>query len=656
MPGPEQPEVSLEERADAAYRTGDLDGAVAAWERLHSQRSQEGDAAGAALAASRVSLYLLIDSGLMSTVRSWVRRAEAWLPDVPADDPVRATVAMVQGYERFFSGDAAGARHHAERAVDLGERLGALPAVVVGRTALGRLQILDGEVAAGLALLDEVAALLMSGDVDPLTTGMMYCELICAAQSLGMPERAREWTELMDRWAQEAAFGALHGRCRVHRAELMRLSGPADLAEEEALLACAELRPWLLREYGWPLVELGTIRLQRGDLVGAEEAFLAAHQHVWSPQPGLALLRLAEGHVQVALDLITESIQRPEDNPSKEQPAFGELRLAPLLAAQVEIAVAAGQPDLARTASARLDAIARDFSGLALLATAQLARARSLLASGEGDSARDEAAAAVRAWAELGAPYEAAQARLVLAQAHHRCGAVASAELEWAAAAAGFESFGAPEQAARARAQLASPAAPVVEPARSVQAVLEPDGGVWRVGYGEQEAVLPDLKGLRYLARLLAAPGRELHVLDLVGAEGGGADTVRAVQSSGLPLLDDEARSAYRRRLAEVEDDVAEARAMNDLGRVELAERDRDYLVAELAAAVGLGGRERTTGSTVERARGSVTRSLRYSIARVSESLPVLGQHLAGTVRTGTWCRYEPDPLATVRWRLDAQQ
>ena len=655
MPGPAQPEASLEERADAAYGTGDLDGAIAAWERLHTLRAEEGDAAGAAFAASRVALYLLIDSGLMATVRGWVRRAERWLPAVPAADPVRALVAMVQGYERFFSGDPTGARHHAERAVDLGERLGSLPAVVVGRTALGRLQILDGEVTGGLALLDEVAALLMSGDVDPLTTGMMYCEIICAAQSLGMPELAREWTELMDRWAQEAAFGALHGRCRVHRAELMRLSGPADLAEEEALLACAELRPWLLREYGWPLVELGTIRLQRGDLPGAEEAFLAAHQHVWSPQPGLALLRLAEGHVQVSLDLITESVERPDDNPSKEQPAFGELRLAPLLAAQVQIAVAAGRPDLARTASARLDAIASDFSGVALLASARLARARSLLASGEVDAARTEAGAAVRAWADLGAPYEAAQARLVLAEAHHRCGAVANAELEWAAAAAGFESFGAPVPAVAAHPPGASSAGPVAPP-RSVDAVLEPAGALWRVGYGEQESVLPDLKGLRYLCRLLAAPGRELHVLDLVGAEGGGADTVRGVQASGLPVLDDEARAAYRRRLAEVEEDLAEATSMNDLGRVELAERDRDYLVAELTAAAGLGGRGRTTGSTVERARGSVTRSLRYAIARLSESLPALGQHLSGTVRTGTWCRYEPDPLASVRWRLGGEQ
>ena len=121
---------------------------------------------------------------------------------------------------------------------------------------------------------------------------------------------------------------------------------------------------------------------------------------------------------------------------------------------------------------------------------------------------------------------------------------------------------------------------------------------------------------------------------------------------AGLPVIDDEAREAYRRRLAEVDEDIEEATRRNDLGRVELAERDRDYLIAELAGAVGLGGRARSTGGTSERARTSVTRSLRYSLGRLAEHHPAVATHLEQSVHTGTYCTYTPDPLATIRWEI----
>ena len=129
---------------------------------------------------------------------------------------------------------------------------------------------------------------MLAGQVDPLTTGMMLCEVICAAQALSMPELAREWTDLMEHWRGGAAFGGIHGRCRVHRAELLRITGPCDAAEAEALTACAELRPWMRREYGWPLVELGMIRLRKGDLAGAEDAFVVAERIAWSAARHLA--------------------------------------------------------------------------------------------------------------------------------------------------------------------------------------------------------------------------------------------------------------------------------------------------------------------------------------------------------------------------------
>jgi hypothetical protein len=169
-----------------------------------------------------------------------------------------------------------------------------------------------------------------------------------------------------------------------------------------------------------------------------------------------------------------------------------------------------------------------------------------------------------------------------------------------------------------------------------------------------------DLKGIRYLARLLTDPGREFHVLDLVAAERGqasGAESDRAARRSHTgpgdagEMLDARAKDAYRRRLAEIEDDIEQARAFGDTERAEQADAERDFLVRELSRAVGLGGRDRRAASTSERARVSVTRAIRQAIVAVGEYHPALGEHLERTIRTGTYCAYVPEPGAHAVWR-----
>jgi tetratricopeptide (TPR) repeat protein len=653
--------AGLELRARAAYGNGDLEGAVAAWEDLYALCLAEGDEVDAARAAAMLAMFLLIDTGLMAPVRGWVRRAEALLVG-RSETPPHALVAMVRTYERFMCGDMDEVRRQAAIAIDLGERLGVTPAMVIGRVAVARLTLLDGHLADGLDQLDEIATLLMSGDVDPLTTGMMYCELICAAQGLSLHDRAVEWTDVMERWRHGNAFGAINGRCRVHRAELLRVSGPCDRAEEEALLACEELRPWMRREFGWPLVELGNIRLRRGDLVGAEAAFLAAHERAWSAQPGLALLRLAQGRVVAAAAMIAEAVAHPEDLPWKERPPSGELRMAPLLEAQADIAVAAGDLPTARLAADWLGRIADHFPSPSLRAGALLATARVRLATGDTASARAAATAAMVLWVDLGAPFDAAVARTVLAEARRLDGDHDAAQLEWQSARRAFESYGAMwwvDRCDEVLAKLLRPAATTVDRV-DLTGVFRLEGGIRRVHLAGQVAVVQDLKGLRYMERLLAEPGREFHVLDLVAAEHGSTMVVGPgsdepvddgrLAASGVPVLDDRAREAYRRRLAEVEEDIAEANAMNDPARRELAERDREYLIAELRSAVGLGGRERTKGGSAERARTAVTRSLRYALARLADQAPLAATHLEQRVRTGTYCSYVPDPIAPVDW------
>jgi hypothetical protein len=181
------------------------------------------------------------------------------------------------------------------------------------------------------------------------------------------------------------------------------------------------------------------------------------------------------------------------------------------------------------------------------------------------------------------------------------------------------------------------------------------------VGFERQVVRLRDLKGLRYLARLLAEPGREFHVLDLIAGERAwSVDTSRRAErgldfSPGLDagvLLDTQAKEAYRRRLADIEEDIEEAQAMGDDERAAQAQVERDFLVRELARAIGLGGRDRRAGSTSERARASVTRALRRAMARIHKYHPALGEHLDRAIRTGTYCVYLPDPRVPPAWKL----
>ncbi|MEZ5340882.1 MAG: hypothetical protein R2706_05395 [Acidimicrobiales bacterium] len=586
-------------------------------EDLHTLLDHEGDASGAAMAAAMVAMYLMMDTGLMAPVRGWIRRAERLL-EGSDEAPAAAIIAVTKAYERFMCGDMMSAGQQAQLAIELGSRLDVAPAVIIGRVCTARVAILGGRVHEGLDLLDDIAIDLLSGAVDPLITGMMYCELICVAQSMALQDRANEWTEVMNQWRHGSAIGSVSGRCRVHRAELLRITGPCDEAEAEALAACDELRPWMRREFGWPLVELGNIRLRRGDLVGAEEAFLAAHERAWSPYPGLALLRLAQGDLVAASTLIANAIDHPLDIPSKERPPFGDLRRAPLFDAQAEIAAAAGENETVQLAARELEAIAAAYPSRSLAAGAALASARASLIEGDLEQAVRLSTAATVAWAGIGAPFEAAAARMVLGEACQRSGNTTAAQLEWEAARAAFIAFGADRWAARA-AELLDDSPPDATPASTAGpaiGIFRCDDEMRTVSFGGRSTSVRDLVGFRYVERLLDDPGREFHVLDLVAVENGTLLTGRALTSDaafasmgigeGLPLLDDQARAAYRRRLADVDDDIEEATAMNDVGRVELARRDRDYLRRRARPGRGTWGprakeRGRNRASSLER-------------------------------------------------------
>ena len=295
--------------------------------------------------------------------------------------------------------------------------------------------------------------------------------------------------------------------------------------------------------------------------------------------------------------------------PSKELPPDTELRRAPLLEAQVEIEIAAGDIDRARSAADELELVAARFESKALVAGATLAQGRVRLAEGDTADAERLCSEAARLWSDVGAPYEAALARLGLADCPARR-RQRSTRPRWsvkrpARCWTAIEAARTAEPEARPKATRSSTTG-----CREQSSVARATTGRWRS------------RGARCACATSRAcgtspgssrdPGRELHVLDLVAAENGAEPVEReprpacvlALGDAG-EMLDARAKDAYRRRLAEIEEDIEEARASGDAERAAQADAERDFLVRELSRAVGLGGRERRAGSASERARAA---------------------------------------------------
>ena len=193
--------------------------------------------------------------------------------------------------------------------------------------------------------------------------------------------------------------------------------------------------------------------------------------------------------------------------------------------------------------------------------------------------------------------------------------------------------------------------------------VFRREGEYWSIAFAEEAFRLKDVKGLHYLAYLLRNPGREFHVLDLAAtgqvAGAGGPrtspareDDLHQARLSGTgPVLDQQAKTAYRERLRELEEDLAEATSWADTLRAARAREEMQFLASELAAAVGLSGRDRTAGSPAERARVGITKVVKTALARIRAHSPALADHLDATIHTGTFCSYTPDPRAPITWR-----
>jgi class 3 adenylate cyclase len=427
----------LERYGEAAWWTGRLDEAIRLRERAYTAYTAAGDKMGAA----RMALTLSWDHegrGAFAVAHGWHANAERLLEGQP-EAPEHGRLLLSNAVTALFAeGDLEKAESLFLAAMELGERVGDQDVRVLALSGRGRVRIKGGQVEEGLALLDEATAAAVSGGVNPHSTGLVYCLTISSCRDLGDFRRAAEWTEAANRWCDQLDVTGFPGACRIHRAEVMRLRGDWPAAEAQAQAACDELQDFDRSITAGGYYEIGEIRRRRGDFAGAEEAFRTANELGRPPQPGLSLLRLAEGKIDAALAGITRSLQETND----------PLARMVGLPAQIEIAIAGGDLATARAALKELEGIVDSYKigarrAAAFDATINVALGQIQLAERDWDGAAASLQRAGEEWREVGAPYETAHARLLLGLAYRRRGDEHAATVELEAALATFERLGA---------------------------------------------------------------------------------------------------------------------------------------------------------------------------------------------------------------------
>jgi len=438
------PPEELERLGEAARWSRHFEEMLDIFERAAAGYENAGERRGAARVAVKLTLEHHARHG-DALAAGWLGRARRLLEGEPACRE-RGLVLMCMAQGLFFVGNGAAALHMSEEMVELGRELEDRDVEALGRLALGHARLLGGEVKEGTALIDEAMAAALGGELDLWTTGQIFCSTIFACRNRGDWGRAGEWSVASLRWCERQSLSGFPGLCRFHRAEVMRFRGELVRAERDASEAVDELLVAAPRWAAWGLHELGEIRRRRGNLRGAVESFRHSAELGFDPQPGLALLRFDEGKPAVARRAILQALA-DENGLARE----GRWLVLP---AAVEIAIAADDAELARSALGELEEFAESLDTTAVHAAAMVARGRvALWESRSADAVRD-LRRGVRMWSEIDVPYEAAQARELLAGVYGDLGDQDAAELELTAARASFERIGAQRAARRVAALL----------------------------------------------------------------------------------------------------------------------------------------------------------------------------------------------------------
>jgi ATP/maltotriose-dependent transcriptional regulator MalT len=378
--------------------------------------------------------------GAIGPASGWLGRAQRLLEQEPGESVEHGYLLIPLVFRHEAAEEFEEAAAVAGRAAAIGERFGDRDLLSMSLHAQGYMLVRAGRVGEGLALLDEAMVLATSGEMTPFVVGIVYCGVILACQEVFEVGRAREWTLALTTWAeQQRDLVAFTGRCLVHRAEILQLSGSWSDALEEARRACQRFVETRNPAAGVAHYRQAEVLRLRGEFAAAEEEYREASRFGWEPQPGLAQLRLAQGKRDAAL----ATIRRASAELSEP------LKRAALLPAYVEIALTAAEVDEARTASRELDELAARYESPMLAALAAHARGTVALAEGDVHTALVGLRDAQRIWLELDAPYEVARTRAAIAQACAALGDAEAAALELEAACDLFGRLGAAPDLAR---------------------------------------------------------------------------------------------------------------------------------------------------------------------------------------------------------------
>jgi DNA-binding CsgD family transcriptional regulator len=337
-----------------------------------------------------------------------------------------------------MAGDSAAALAAAAAAAEVADRFGDSNLLALALMEQGRLLVRLGNVQEGLERLDEAMVEATTGALSPIVTGLVYCSVIDGCQEVQELRRATEWTAALSEWCdRQPGLVPFTGTCLMHRAELLQLGGEWGAALEEARLA-GERFAGRANEAaaGRALYRQGEILRLRGDLAAAERAYRAASRSGCEPQPGFALLRLAQRRTEAAVAAIEQVLAATPD----------WVERARQLPAAVEIALAAGDRERARMTADELDEIATSRDSTMLHAQAAQAGGAVRLAEGDPRGALRDLRRAWKLWQELGAPYEGARARLLVADACRALGDEETAALESDAASAVLAQLGARQE------------------------------------------------------------------------------------------------------------------------------------------------------------------------------------------------------------------
>jgi DNA-binding NarL/FixJ family response regulator len=431
----------LELLATSAYMLGRDDDHARALERAHHAYLDVGDTARAVYCVYWIGHNLML-RGEMGPASGWFGRGQRLLEGEERDCASRGYLLIPALVRHAIAGDHDAAYETATEIAELGTQFADRDLIAIGVHEQGHALVRQGRFEDGLRLLDEVMVAVTAGELSPIVTGLVYCNTIGFWQSVYELRRAREWTEALTRWCKEQPDMVAHtGVCLVHRAEIMQLQGAWDAALEEARHAGERFSEGVLNERvcGKAFYRQAEVHRLRGERSAAEASYREASRRGYEPQPGLALLRLAEGKGDAA----SSAIRRVLDEASQPRAR------AALLPAYVEIMLAAGEVEAARGACRELDKISGTHRSDQLRAMSGQARGVLALAESDPQTALVALREAWRAWQELEAPYEAARIRVLIALGCRAAGDEDTASWELEAARAVFDRLGAGPDIAR---------------------------------------------------------------------------------------------------------------------------------------------------------------------------------------------------------------